>query len=346
MRIIYWNTSCLQPEIEAVSKEVFRLARYFSKSLIFGINPHYLFRASVKHQYIGFHPRFDPLLRLLIPLVERLGDINHVYGEAVPWTFYKTLHHKPLVFTIASEKNYPCLDFVERCRKVWVQTDTFRKKLLTLGVSKRKVEVLYPSVDLETFRPSAETRKMGDRPKVVFATAPRSVEEMEGRGVYLVLQAAKENQDIQYRLLYRKWKRGYTSFAATAKCIADEGLSNITLTNSIVDNMVHTYNQHHFTVIPYTQSDGGKECPLSLVEGLACGLPALISSVSPFAYFVAEHKCGVVFEPTSSCLVEAVETGMRQYAKLSVNAIATAQRYFSEVSMVQQIARVYQDIRS
>ena len=91
MRIIYWNTSCLQPELEAVSKEVFQLARHFRNSLLFGINPHYLFCASIKNKYIGFHPAFDPLLRALIPLVERSGDINHVYGEPTPWTFYKTL---------------------------------------------------------------------------------------------------------------------------------------------------------------------------------------------------------------------------------------------------------------
>jgi glycosyltransferase involved in cell wall biosynthesis len=329
MRIIYWNTSCLQPELEAVSKEVFQLARHFRPSLLFGINPHYLWCASIKKRYVGFHPGFDPLLRGLIPLVERSGDINHVYGESTPWTFYKTLCRKPTVLTIAAAKSCPRLDFLERCRKVWVQTDTLRGKILTLGVDKRKVEVLYPAVDLGIFRPLNRASKVIGAPRVLFATAPRSTEEMEGRGVYLLLQAAKEYPDIRYRLLYRTWKRGYTSLAATAKRIETEHLHNVMLTNSVVSDMPRVYSEHHFTVIPYTQPDGGKECPTSLVEGLACGVPVLISSVSPFAYFVAEHRCGVVFEPTPSALAAAVETGVRHYGELSANAVEAAQRCFS-----------------
>jgi glycosyltransferase involved in cell wall biosynthesis len=344
VRIIYWNTSCLQPEIEAVSKEVFQLAQHFRPSLVFGINPHYWFCASLKHRYIGFHPTFDPLLRVLIPLVERRGDINHIYGEPTPWTFYKTLHRKPIVLTIASEKGCPKVDFIERCRKVWVQTDCFRQKLLAMGIDKRKVEVLYPAVDLATFRSRTGFPRVGQTPKVLFASAPRSVEEMAGRGVCLLLAAAKESPEIQYRLLYRRWKRGYTSLAATAKWLEAEQLSNVTLTDSVIDDMSRVYHAHHFTVIPYTQPDGGKECPTSLVEALACGVPVLISAVSPFAYFVAEHRCGVVFEPTPACLVAAVETGMRQYAELSTNAVNTARRYFSEAVMLRNVARVYQEI--
>lgn len=344
MRIIYWNTSCLQPEIEAVSKEVFQLARHFRNSLLFGINPHYLFCASVKKKYVGFHPVFDPLLRGLIPLVERRGDINHVYGEPTPWTFYKTLCRKPTVLTIASEKGCPRVDFLEHCRKVWVQTDSFRQKLLALGVDERKVEILYPAVDLTAFRPFGRVSRVIGDPQVLFASAPRSAEEMEGRGVYLLLQAAKENPHIRYRLLYRTWKRGYTSLATTAKWLETEQLPNVRLTNSVVSDMPRAYSEHHFTIIPYTRPDGGKECPTSLVEGFACGVPVLISSVAPFAYFVAEHRCGVVFEPTPSSLVAAVETGVRQYAALSTNAIKAAQRFFSEENMLRKVARVYQEI--
>jgi len=344
MRIIYWNTSCLQPELEAVSKEVFQLARHFRKSFLFGISPHYLFCASLKQKYIGFHPVFDPLLRGLIPLVERSGDINHVYGEPTPWTFYKALIRKPTVLTIASEKGSPRMDFLEHCRKIWVQTDTFLRTLLTLGVDKKKVEVLYPAVDLRAFHPFDRAPRAIGVPRLLFASAPRTAEEMEGRGVYLLLKAAKESPDIRYRLLYRTWKRGYTSLAATAQWIETAQLHNVTLTNGLVSDMARVYNEHHFTVIPYTRPDGGKECPTSLVEGLACGVPGLISSVSPFAYFVAEHKCGVVFEPTPSSLVMAVETGMRQYAELSTNAIKAAQHFFSEENMLRKVSRVYQEI--
>jgi glycosyltransferase involved in cell wall biosynthesis len=343
MRIIYWNNSCLQPEIEAVSKEVFQLAHHFPDSFLFGINPHYLFLASRKQRYVGFHPGFDPLLRLLIPLLERQCDLSHVYGELMPWTFYKTLYRKPLVWTIASEKGGLKIDFAERCRKVLVQTDTFQSNLLALGLDQDKVEVVYPGVDLRPFRPCTEARCVLGRPRILFATAPRSAEEMAGRGVNLLLEAAQKSPDIQYRLLYRAWRNGHTSLAATRQKIEAAGLRNVTLTNGIVRDMPTVYHAHHFTVIPYTRADGGKECPTSLIEGLACGLPVLISSVSPFAYFVEAHACGVVFDPTPDDLITAVEIGLRQYAALSARAVDVAQRYFSEDVLLQKMERIYQE---
>ena len=344
MRIIYWNNSCLQPEIEAVSKEVFQLANHFRRSLVFGINPHYLCRASMKKRYIGFHPKFDFLLRLLIPYIERYADINHVYGEPTCWTFYKSLYRKPLVLTIASEKGCVNMDFLDRCRKVVVQTDTFRQKLLALGVEKEKVQVVFPAVDLQTFQPPRQTSKAMKTPRVLFATAPRSAEELAGRGVRLLLQAAQESPDIQYHLLFRPWNSGYTSLETTTQWLATEQLCNVTLTNTAIHDMARVYNDHHFTVIPYTHPAGGKECPTSLIEGLACGVPALISSVAPFAYFVEQHRCGVVFEPTPRGLVSAVELGMRSYTDLSANAVRVAQGFFSEALFFQKMARIYQEL--
>ncbi len=344
MRIIYWNMSCLEPEIEAVSKEVFQLARHFRNSLVFGINAHYLCRSSIKKRYIGFNPIFDPILRFVIPILELLADISHIYGEICPWIFYKTLKRRPLVLTIASEKGCPRLDFLDRCRKIFVQTETLSKKLLALGLEENKVELLYPAVDLARFRPTGKASDLTGHPRVLFATAPRSQEEMEARGVNLLLMAAKTSPDIHYRLLYRKWKNGYTSLQSTENLIAGRRLENVTLTNSISHDMPSIYNKHHFTVIPYTRSDGGKECPNSLVEGLACGLPVLISSVSPFAYFVEEHACGVVFDPIPSCLITAIETGMKRYQELSNNAIKTANTYFSQDKLLARVERIYREI--
>jgi glycosyltransferase involved in cell wall biosynthesis len=344
MRIIYWSLTCLQPEIEAVSKEIFQLANNFKKSFIFGISPHYRLCCSYKNRYIGFNPRFDPLLRLIIPLLEQGCDINHVYGEPCPWIFYKTLKRKPLLLTIAAEKGMPRLDFLARCRKILVQTATFRQKLLALGVDKDRVEVAYPAVDLTSFRPYEPTMRLAGRPRVLFASAPRSEEEMKGRGVHLLLEAAKQSTNVHYRLLYRQWNSGYTSLKATQDRVNIEGLHNVMLTDDVVADMPSIYNQHHFTVIPYTTPDGGKECPNSLVEGLACGLPVLITTVSPFAYFVDENKCGVIFDPTPAGLVGAIEQGMSQYAELSGNAMRVAKEHFAEDVFLQRLERIYRQI--
>jgi glycosyltransferase involved in cell wall biosynthesis len=344
MRIGYWTTACFQPEIEAVSKEVSQLVGHFRGSFLFGVSPHYFLRASLTDRYIGFNTRFDPVLRTLIPVLERYCEINHVYGEAMPWTFYKALRSRPIVLTVASENGTPSSDFIARCRKVLVQTHAYYSKLRALGVEKEKVEILYPGVDLRRFRPRTDPPRQRVMPKILFASAPRSEEELNSRGVYLMLEAAKLNPEIQYRLLYREWSTGYTSLATTKKWLESYDIENVTLTNSVVGDMHRLYGEYDFTIIPYTKVNGGKECPMSALEGLACGLPTLISSCASFAEFVAEHECGVAFEPTASGLVKAIETGISQYDKLSANAVAAAARHFSLAQMLHRTRAIYDSI--
>jgi glycosyltransferase involved in cell wall biosynthesis len=122
--------------------------------------------------------------------------------------------------------------------------------------------------------------------------------------VYLVLEAAKINSGVQYHLLYRQWATGYTNLVATKEWLDSQPLSNVALTNHVVSDMNRFYREYDFTVIPYTTAEGGKECPTSAVEGLACGLPTLISLVTSFADFVAEYNGGVIFDPSPASVAE------------------------------------------
>jgi glycosyltransferase involved in cell wall biosynthesis len=347
MRVIYWNTSCLEPEVEAISKEVFQLAQNFRNSLIFGINRNYIFRFSARDRMIGVNPLFDPILRPLIPLLEATCDVNHVYGDPTPWTFYKTLRRKPIVLTVASEKGDIRPDFAANCGKIIVQTDRYRRRIISQGVDPEKVELIYPGVDLSRFTPDQESRSelAGDvTPSVIFATAPRSKEEMEGRGVGLILETARRYSGVNFRLLYRKWRTGHTSYNPTREWIERHGLRNVVLTNSAEQDMAAVYRKHHFTIIPYTTPEGGKECPNSMVEGLACGVPVLLSSVSPFTRFVNDNRCGIVFDPSPESLSQAIQAGMGCYEELSKNAVETANRYFSAESVYQKMEAIYGEL--
>lgn len=91
------------------------------------------------------------MVRLFIPFIESVCDINHVYGDPTPWTFYKALRSKPLVLTVASEKGLPRCDFLFRAWKVLVQSKSYLQKLRSLGVRKDVLELLYPGVDLRKY---------------------------------------------------------------------------------------------------------------------------------------------------------------------------------------------------
>lgn len=348
MRIAYWTTASLEPDIEAVSKEVFDLARHFADSVVFGVSPHLRFRMGCSPKHLGLNAKFDPMLRLAIPVIERATRINHVYAETSPWLFFKTLRRKPTVLTIASEKGEINTEFLDRVEAITVQTEALYRRLSEVERWRRKLSLLYPGIDLARFKPpeNGDAGRPADRPRVLFATFPRSREEIGPRGVDLLLGLAKGNPEVQFDLLTRPWSGGDTASAVVRERLASDRRDNIRLLEGRRDRMEDLYRNCDFTVIPYTRTDGGKECPLSLVEGLACGVPVLISSVAPFASFVEANGCGIAFEPNPQSFARAIDAGWSRYSELRAGALACARQHFDRQSVYRRLESLYDVIEA
>ena len=340
MRIAYWNTSPLEPEVEAVSREVFSLAGAFPGSWILGFNPHLGLRFSPRKRCVGIGSRHYALARVLFPLLARRFDLHHVYGDLTPWIFHKTLRRGPMVHTVTQAVSGPESSFLQRCDAVVAQVPSVRDVVLRAGVHPAKVHLRLPGLDLSRYAPVDAQRAPSPEPRILFATAPRAAEEMAGRGVNLLVEAAARAADLGFRFLYRTWRTGYTSLEATRRLIATSGVRNIELTDGVVRSMQEAYQAADLTVIPFTTADGGKECPNSALESLACGVPVIISRACPFAAFVEEHRCGVAFDPGADALVEAARTALSRWSELSRAARAAAEAHLdwkATVAFYQQL---------
>lgn len=339
MRLTYWTTAPLEPEIEAVSQEVEDLARHFD-GRVFAVNPHLSFKLQGGGRVLGFNPAFDPFLRLLVPVIERGARINHVYSESAPWLFHKALRARPIVFTIASEKGAPLPEFLERCACVVAQTSGMARKLEKLGVGRERSALVYPGVNLDALRPG-DRADMRATPRILLATFPRTSGELEERGVNFLLRTARQFPDIHFTLLSRPWRGGSSALTVVKQQVAADSLANVTVLEGVQQDMRAVYLQHDFTVIPYTVADGGKECPRSLVETLACGVPALISDVAPFSEFVREQQCGESFALDPANFAAAVERACSRYPQLSARAATCARAHFDLRSTTQTYAAIY-----
>lgn len=340
MKVVYWNTSCLEPDIEAVSKEVFGLAARFRPSWIFAINRHLRFAFSWRRRFIGFNPKLHFLARFLIKMFERQFDVSHVYGEPAPWPFSVSVGRRPVVLTIAVESCEPDIAFWKRCDKIIVQTPSYREVVIGNGIAPAKVELLYAPVDLSRFRPR-DSRRLSSRPTVLFATAPRTSEELNGRGVPLILEGAGQTPQADWRLLFRRWKTGSTAFGEASRSLRDLNLENVQLEHRNVGDMSAEYLKADFTVVPFTHRDAGKPCPNSMVEGMACGLPVLISEAAPMCDFVRENECGGVFELDGKSIAQTYEWACRNYERLSANCIRIANSQFSSHAHYLAHERIY-----
>jgi len=341
MRIIYWTTACIEPKIEAISKEVFSLSKHFKSSFVFSVNPHIIFKFSYRNRYIGFNPIWYPFLRILIPVVEFFCDINHVYGDIAPWIYYKSLKRKPIVHTIASEKGELNAEFFERCSFIICQTTSMKSKLDKMVGKHEKVKLIYPGIDLVKFQYDIKAPDPNP-PRILFATAPRTSEELEKRGVFRLLKAAQIDPHIQFTLLFRRWTHSYTSFAVVQDYIEKNKIKNIRLRNEIVGNMSEIYKNHHFTLIPFTEGDGGKECPDSALESIACGRPVLISDVSDFSSFIRRNKCGVIYDTSSEDMVKKIYEGISDYDILQKKMENIAIEFFDLEKILSSYEMLYE----
>jgi glycosyltransferase involved in cell wall biosynthesis len=345
MKIAYWSTSSLEPRYEAVSQEVLQLAREFPGSWVFAVSPHFWARFSLRDRFAGSHTSLDPFLRLVIPLLERAFDVSHVYGRLTPWIFHKTLRSRPVIHTVTQDSASVVEEFLERAAAVVVQTETARERLLRLGVPAGKLHLRYPGIDLRRFRPApAPAARPEGAARILFCTAPRSAEEMEARGVHLLLETAQMYPDLRLRFLYRTWRSGYTSLEATRKVILDKDIQNVDLTDGIVEDMADVYRRNDFSVIPFLTSDGGKECPNSALESLACGVPVLVSRACPLSRFVEENGCGVLFDPNPGSLRDAVSRGLAEWAQLSHAARRTAEKHLEPGRLFEFYAKLYEEV--
>jgi glycosyltransferase involved in cell wall biosynthesis len=343
VRVTYWTTAPLEPLIEAVSQEVEDLARHFD-GRVFAVNPHLSLKIRNRGRILGFNPSFDPLLRLLVPALEWRADLNHVYTESAPWLFHKTLRRKPIVFTIASEKGAPLPQFLERCAAIVAQTPGMVRKLLDLGVKQQQLRLIYPGVDLQALRPRSETAPRG-APRILLATFPRSSPELEERGVLFLLEIARRYPEFHFSLLSRPWRTGGTALDEVKNLVATRALNNVAILEGVQSDMRKVYLEHDFTVIPYTVADGGKECPRSLVETLACGVPVLISDVAPFSEFVREQQCGETFGLDAAGFAAAVERASSRYSLLSTNAATCARMHFDIRNTTRAYSGIYDGLQ-
>ncbi|MDR3090481.1 MAG: glycosyltransferase [Desulfobulbaceae bacterium] len=200
--------------------------------------------------------------------------------------------------------------------------------------------MIYPGLDLNVFT-AFDIKHTGIKPKILFATAPREEHELAERGVYLLLETARACPDIQFTLLFRKWRAGHTSIKKVEDNLALNPVTNITIVNEAVQNMAEMFRRHHFTIIPFTSPTGGKECPNSMVESMACGIPALVSTCAPIADFVDETSSGVCFHPNVPSLLKAIDEGMSRWNSLASNARKTAEQYFSLDTTLNAYAALY-----
>jgi glycosyltransferase involved in cell wall biosynthesis len=335
-RVTYW-TGTWEPTREAISKEVQTLRRALQPSApVISFSAGQRSSVSPRDRVVRLSGTRWMSFRAMAALVERLGDVTHAFGALSEWHFLRALGRRPIVFTVALPG--PPLDPVryEKVAMFVAESQCLADDLRRAGVGADRIRVIYPGVNLDEYRPAP--RPAHDRFQVLFASSPSDANEFEARGIALLVELARLCPEIDVTLLWRSWGNQEAAHRAFANLQPPE---NIRIDTRRGREMAAVYQEVDAIACLY-EPGFGKSCPNSIVEALACGVPALVSSSCGIAGLIAEHGAGIATARNAVDVAEAARTLHREHARYSAAARRVAERHFDIRQFVDAYARLYQ----
>jgi len=335
-----------RPAYEAISKEVALLAEHFSKdhtTKIFNLHLDGLTSFSLHQNFFSHHFSFYPLTFPYAYALSKKSDINHIYTSLGDLPYLGVLNLQKTILTAAASCNFTKVKkkqkYLHQLLRIIVESEKQKRDLLALGLPEQKIEIIYPPVDLTKFSYLPVTNHNSSF-TILYASCPTREQDFEKRGINLLVNTAEQEKNIKFQLL---WRLG--AYEKIKEIKEQRNISNLHLTNTIVNDINQTYAKAHCTIIPYTAFDDYlKLIPNSAIESLASGKPVLVSSKTEIAAIVNREKCGVVFEPTVVDLSRAIQELRKNYAQYQKNCRKTAEKYFSQEIFLKRYQGVYAEI--
>jgi glycosyltransferase involved in cell wall biosynthesis len=335
-RVTYW-TGTWEPAREAISKEIQTLRRAGRPSApVVSLALDQRSSISLRDRVIRLAGTRWMAFRATAALLEPLGDVTHAFGSMNAWHFLKALGRRPIIFTVALPGLALEQALYDKVTVFAVESECLADDLRRAGIGTERIRVIYPGVDLDEYRPVARAAR--DRFHVLFASSPSDVNEFQARGISLLVDVARLCPEIDVTLLWRAWGDQQAAHRAFANLNPPQ---NIRIDTRRGRDMASIY-QDADAVASLYEPGFGKSCPNSIVEALACGVPALVSATCGIAGLVARDGAGIATARNPADVAEAVRTLRREHARFSAAARQLAERHFDLRQFVDAYARLYQ----
>ena len=335
-RVTYW-TGIWEPAREALSKEVQTLRR--------ALQPNAPVVSLASGQRSSLSPR-DRVVRLngarwmtfraTAAMLEPFGEVTHAFGAMNAWHLLRALGRRPLVFTVALPGAALEEALYQKVTVFVAESECLADDLRRAGIGSERIRVIYPGVNLEEYRP--RTRPAGDRFQVLFASAPSDACEFDARGIPLLVDLARLCPEIDVTLLWRSWGDQDAARRAFASLNPPP---NIRIDLRGGRTMASIYQAADAVACLY-EPGFGKSCPNSIVEALACGVPALVSDSCGIAGLIAAAGGGIKTTRHPADVAAAARTLRADHARFSAAARRLAESSFNVRQFVDAYARLYQ----
>ena len=283
------------------------------------------------HLVVGTSPQFfTACAAYLVGLIKRIPfvfEVRDLWPESIKAV--GALNHSGVLAVLEKME----LGLYRSAALIVAVTGSFKKNLISRGVSEDKIEVVTNGVDMERFKPLAKDPALLER----YVLREKFVVGYVGthgmaHGLETILDAAEKVRDcglgdrVQFILLGDgAAKKGLIRKATEKK------LKNVIFIDTVSKDQVARYwSLLDVSIIHLKKNElFTSVIPSKLFECMGMGLPVLHGVAGESAEIVEKHEVGIVFEPENvKCLCEGIlrlqaDKGLYQYFKSRCLAAAS-----------------------
>jgi glycosyltransferase involved in cell wall biosynthesis len=336
-RVSYW-TGTWEPRFEAHSQEIELLRSQLGRGFVVSAASGQRAGWSPRQRVARLAARNVLALRALARWIEPRADVSHLFGAMDGWHLLRSVGRRPVLFTVTIAGRPAAATLYSKVTRFAAETDRLAALLLEHGADPERVEVVPPGVDLRRFAYSPPPSAPPVR--VLFASSPPTPELFEERGVALLVELARARPDVAVTLLWRPW--GDRDRCRRALSALDPP-PNLHVIEGCRDDLPRLYRDAHLVACLFA-GERAKSAPNSLVEGLACGRPALVTGACGLAAAVAHHRAGLVVEPRVDDLAAAIDVVRSRLPELSRAARRLAEDRFDAARFVARYESLYEEL--
>lgn len=320
-RVTYW-TGAWNPAQEGISKEIQALRTGDRvRAPVVAFAPHQPARIAWQDRVVTLPVQAWIALRAVAALIEPAGELTHIFGGHVSWHHLRALGRRPILLTAVIESGPTDVRLPADPAGVVVETDSSVAEWIDAGIPRDRIHIVRPGVPLETFSPLP--RPSGRRFTLLFASTPSDPDDIGPRGIPLLIELARVRPDIDVIVPWRQWG----DIAGAERVLA--GLrppTNFIVTRDPRIDMRAVHARAHATVVCFAKG-AGKAVPNFVLEGLACGRPA-IATRGGLSDVLVSHRAGVVIDADVHALSAAVDRLQADWAGWSERAALLARTEF------------------
>jgi len=335
-RVTYW-TGTWEPTREAISKEVQTLRRAVQPAApVVSLSAGQRNGISVRERVVRLAGAHWLTFRAAAALLEPCGHVTHAFGAIDAWHFLRALGRRPIIFTVALPGKALEPSLYDKVTIFAAESECLADDLRRAGIGADRIRVVYPGVNLDEYRPARRATR--ERFQVLFASSPSDASEFAARGIPLLVDLARLCPEIDVTLLWRSWGDQGAAQRAFANLNPPP---NVRIDTRRGREMAAVYQDADAVACLY-ESGFGKSCPNSIVEALACGVPALVSETCGIAGLIARDGAGIATTRNPADAAAAVRTLRSEHVRFAAAARRIAERHFDVRQFVDAYAQLYQ----